>query len=395
MSKHRRRPGIVWRTRGHRRRETDEEIRAHIEMRTDDLILKGMSPEEARREAEARFGELSRARADIEAAARRRDRRLDWVEWMDGVRRDLVGDRASDPILSGTRAPDRHDLRLRDRPYDRHVFARRPRAASPAALSRVRSARRACTPCRRTRADFPWVSMGNWYDWRENNRTLESAALHSLPRDATISTGDGAFGTPAVYVAGAFFETLRPPIVAGVPHWRRPASRGRAAAVVSEGFWRRVLGARPLDWSDHRRGWTSERGRAVLRTGYEHPEGVEVWMPVAYRAETGRVRNNINYQAIGRLSPGVTHRGGGPGPVGDRGRDPISRPRRDLLLGRRGAAPSGHGRGWCRRVSRDADGGGRARAARRLREPGGARVRARERACGRGRDAPVDRCDPA
>src|SRR5919206_178630 len=41
-------------------REIDEELRFHLDMRAEDYIRKGMSPEEARREAERRFGRLTR-----------------------------------------------------------------------------------------------------------------------------------------------------------------------------------------------------------------------------------------------------------------------------------------------------------------------------------------------
>src|SRR5918997_2284423 len=42
--------------------EIDEEIRFHIEMRTEENIRRGMSPDEARRDAERRFGRLTRIR---------------------------------------------------------------------------------------------------------------------------------------------------------------------------------------------------------------------------------------------------------------------------------------------------------------------------------------------
>src|SRR5215213_5586821 len=40
--------------------EIDEEMRFHIEMRTEENVRRGMSPEEARRDAERRFGRLTR-----------------------------------------------------------------------------------------------------------------------------------------------------------------------------------------------------------------------------------------------------------------------------------------------------------------------------------------------
>ena len=41
-------------------REIDEEMRFHIEMRTEENLRRGMSPDEARRDAERRFGRLTR-----------------------------------------------------------------------------------------------------------------------------------------------------------------------------------------------------------------------------------------------------------------------------------------------------------------------------------------------
>jgi hypothetical protein len=41
-------------------REIDEEARFHIEMRIDENLRRGMSPEEARQDAERRFGNLTR-----------------------------------------------------------------------------------------------------------------------------------------------------------------------------------------------------------------------------------------------------------------------------------------------------------------------------------------------
>jgi putative ABC transport system permease protein len=41
-------------------REIDEEMRFHLDMRTEEYIRRGMSPEEARKEAEKRFGRLTR-----------------------------------------------------------------------------------------------------------------------------------------------------------------------------------------------------------------------------------------------------------------------------------------------------------------------------------------------
>jgi putative ABC transport system permease protein len=306
MPPYRRLPGIAWRTRSQRRRDTEQEIEAHLQMRIDDLLLKGVPADEAREQAIARFGELARARAEIEAAARQRDRRLDWIEWFGSVRRDLVvtGRRMrSNPGhallniaifgfgigLTTVMYSLVDGVLLRPLPF--------PESDRLVALHSVQE----------DGADFPYVSMGNWYDWRELNGTLESTGLHSvLTYDATISVGDGAFTVPAVSVAGAYFETLQPPTVVGVVPTEAVAQEGRDIAVVSEGFWRRVLGADPT--LTGRPVVIDGRARevvAVIRSGYEHPEGAEIWLPRTFRPQTGGARNNINFQAIARLAPGV------------------------------------------------------------------------------------------
>ena len=46
--------------------EIDEEVRFHIEMRTEENVRRGMGPEEARRDAERRFGRPTRIKEMIE-----------------------------------------------------------------------------------------------------------------------------------------------------------------------------------------------------------------------------------------------------------------------------------------------------------------------------------------
>ena len=65
------------------------EFQAHLQMKADALVLAGRSPEEARREAEARFGRLSRYALECRRIdrAERRERRL--REWWSSLLQDL------------------------------------------------------------------------------------------------------------------------------------------------------------------------------------------------------------------------------------------------------------------------------------------------------------------
>ena len=47
--------------------EVDEELAFHVEMRTRELVERGMDPEAARREAARRLGDIGRVRATLRA----------------------------------------------------------------------------------------------------------------------------------------------------------------------------------------------------------------------------------------------------------------------------------------------------------------------------------------
>jgi predicted permease len=70
-------------------REPDDEIRLHLQLRTDQLIREGMSPADARAEAERRFGSIDDERERFRAVSHRREQRVRLREWLDGVAQDL------------------------------------------------------------------------------------------------------------------------------------------------------------------------------------------------------------------------------------------------------------------------------------------------------------------
>src|SRR5690242_11128841 len=87
------RPGIrrLFRLPGRRdaQREADDEIRLHLELRTQQLIAEGMAPRDARREAEDRFGRVDEARVLFRQSNERRDLSARLRGWLEGVRQDL------------------------------------------------------------------------------------------------------------------------------------------------------------------------------------------------------------------------------------------------------------------------------------------------------------------
>lgn len=70
-------------------REPDDEIRLHLQLRTDQLIREGMSPVDARAEAERRFGSIDDERQRFRLVSHRRARRMRSREWLDSIAQDL------------------------------------------------------------------------------------------------------------------------------------------------------------------------------------------------------------------------------------------------------------------------------------------------------------------
>jgi predicted permease len=296
---------VFSRTARDRARELEEEIEAHLAMRVADLEARGLSPQEARARALARFGDLDTARRDLYSASVRRDLRLGWNERIDDVRRDLR------VALRRARSRPGHALvyavifglgigittvmfAITD-----HVLFRPlpfPRADRLVALQSVPE----------DGSPFSSVSMGNWYDWKNRSRSLRWTGLY---REVEVSA---AFGgevsrVPAASVSGSFFETLGIPFTLGRPFSEAEAQEGLPVIVVSEAFWLRALGGResladaviPVNGVDF-------HVLGVIPAGMEFPEGVDLWMPLRYRPFFGEARNNINWLSLARLSDGVT-----------------------------------------------------------------------------------------
>ncbi|MDQ6827734.1 MAG: ABC transporter permease [Gemmatimonadota bacterium] len=67
----------------------EEELRFHFDMTVRDLMATGMSPEDARREAERRFGDVQRTRESLTSLDRERAGRERRTEWLSGIAQDL------------------------------------------------------------------------------------------------------------------------------------------------------------------------------------------------------------------------------------------------------------------------------------------------------------------
>lgn len=286
------------------RRDLDSEIEAHLEMRAEELEAAGLAPDEARAEALRRFGDVEAARKEIATAARRRARRRWWTRALEEGRRDLVlatrqakrspgftvlavvvfalGVGLSTSMFTLT-----DHVLLRPLPF--------PHAERLVALGSVLEGG---TP-------FYRVSMGNWVDWKKSP-ALASTALYRTPSVTVTGVGE-AFRAPVAEVRGPFFQTLGVRMSMGRALREDDGQTSAPVTVVSSAFWRGRLGADPDVV-----GRTLElNGRpvevvGVVAPGFGLPDDAELWLPFPWQPESGAMRNNINYVAVGRLAAGVS-----------------------------------------------------------------------------------------
>jgi putative ABC transport system permease protein len=70
--------------------EVDEELDLHIEMRTRELIARGIDPATAREQALARAGDVARLKRTCVDIGRKRDREMRLTQWLEEFRDDLT-----------------------------------------------------------------------------------------------------------------------------------------------------------------------------------------------------------------------------------------------------------------------------------------------------------------
>jgi putative ABC transport system permease protein len=82
---------------------------------------------------------------------------------------------------------------------------------------------------------------------------------------------------------------------------------GAQDVVLSEDLWRAFLGSTPaLDRAVVTLDGVRHGVAGVVARGQEFPEASDVWIPAAYSAGSGGMRNNINFEAVARVRAGVS-----------------------------------------------------------------------------------------
>jgi putative ABC transport system permease protein len=278
----------------------DEEIALHLEMRAEQLAREGRSPEEARREAQRRFGSMEDARRELFRAAREREHRVHLREGWTDLRQDLgyalramlkapgftaavvltlaLGIGASSTMFSVVDA-------VLLRPFG---FADPERLAVPAEFTPEGDRN-------------PAASGWNFQEWRRQSRSFQSLAAY-VDRERILTGAGEAEELNTRVTTGNFFAVLGQRPLLGRTYTE--AEETERVAVLSHGLWQRRFGGDPaivgrtLRMNDLDVRVVGVMGPDVASLG-ERPD---LWAPMRLTPE---MRGRF-VRVVGRLRPGVS-----------------------------------------------------------------------------------------
>ena len=284
----------LWRRR--QDEDLDEEIQSHLKMAMRDRMERGESAEEAKKAVLREFGNvglikevtrdmwglrsLEQLAKDVRYSARMLLKKPGFTAV--AVLSLALGIGACTAIFSIVDA-----VLLRPLPY--------PEAEKIVSLREVDAKSRQIT-----------FAEPNFLDVRARNHTLAAAAEYNMGL-TTVLGGSEPVRTRVAYVSGDFFKTLGIQPVTGRSFLPEEAKvGGYPVAVVSNGYWQRLLGSRddlaatPLRISD-----TSYKVVGVMPQSFNFPKDVEIWLPIEL-FPSSESRTSHGKRVIARLQDGVT-----------------------------------------------------------------------------------------
>jgi hypothetical protein len=286
--------------------EIDEELALHVEMRTRELVARGMDPKTARELALSRLGDVARLKRTMTDLGRKRDRDMRVMQWLEELGQDLrfalrqlrsapaftlvatltlaLGIGANSAIFALVDVTLLRPLPFRD--PDRIVAVWERSDAAP-----------------RSR-----VSSPNMLDWNDRSSTFELLAGYRRFVGAMVLAGDSGIGESVTrqWVTGGFFEVLGVTPVAGRTFTAADDRNPVDAVVISEAFWRSRFGGDPsLIGRTLRLDGEPYTVLGVAPRSFEWAGNTSIWALLpASRAPAARAGYGLD--VIGRMKPGIT-----------------------------------------------------------------------------------------
>jgi putative ABC transport system permease protein len=308
--------------------EIDEELALHVELRTRELVDRGMDPQAARDLVMSRIGDLGQLKRTCIDLGRKREREMRLTRFVDELRQDVTGALRQMRAAPGFTAVVTLTLALgigansaifaladavllRPLPYpsgDRLVFIDEH---GPQQGGRSR------------------IELLNFDEWRTQNRTFETMAAIWIPAGGGGRTLIGTDGTPEMIssqtVTPQYFDVFGVAPILGRTFRPDDPTSQPDAVVMSESIWRRRFASDP---SIIGRAITFEEGNAmtvigivpaqfqfrpaVFRDDDVIAKPVSMWalLPRPRQGAEGATRGQCGncrfLQVVGRLKPGMS-----------------------------------------------------------------------------------------
>ena len=292
--------------------EVDSELRFHLEQRIQANVANGMSPEEARRAAMERFGDVEGVRdecARILAEDRRTHARREWLDDLGQDMRFAVRAALRSPVFTALAVVTLalgiganaavfgvvKSVLLNSLPY-----------SDADRLMRIRS------PIKALGEDRGSLSAGTISDLRERQKSFTSFGAWLPERDMIYDPGDQPQIVKARWVEPSLFTTLGVRPVLGQIFTDADGLRDTAFNVMIPWHtWQRVFaGAGNVVGKTVRLNNITRTVVGVLPRGFVMPEeGADYYMPINMAPQMRdpiSVRGSHNFGMVGRLKPGVT-----------------------------------------------------------------------------------------
>jgi putative ABC transport system permease protein len=334
--------------------EVDEEIGFHVEMRTRELIERGVDPRIAREMVLSRLGDVGRLKRTCVDLGRKREREMRLTRWLDEFRSDVttavrqmkaspgftlvaaltlaLGIGANSAIFALADATFLRPLPFTG-PHDRlvMVWERFPNGL----------------PNQVTPLDFS--------DWDEQNQSFDAMAAFLSNSVAMIGPDGTAEQVTSQMVTARFFDLLGVTPIAGRTFLPSDADSPNSV-ILSEGFWRRRFGAdraligRSIVIADRPQtviGIVPDRFQVVpatvssagaeppsLWTVFNVPRGGDPSLRRAhYMYVVGRIKDGVTFDAAQRDMTAIGERNAELYPETNTGHIPSLMPLRDALVG--------------------------------------------------------------
>jgi len=276
-----------------------EELRFHLESRTEDLIRRGLKRSEAARCARIEFGALEAYKESCREAAG-----LRWFDELRGnIRYALRMLRVSPAFATASVLSLAVGIGVNLSAW----ISVNAIVVHPLPFPHPERIITVWQTSTRARTQRSPVAAGDFFDFKENNRSFERLSAYR-PWDVMLTGVDDPERVQAALVTAGFFDTLGMQPLWGRPFTDRECDPGfDAVAVVSHAFWKNRMGSPPQPIGKA----ISLGGRryaviGVMPEEFDYPLATELWAPLALPPDGRQHRSAGELFVTGRLKEGVS-----------------------------------------------------------------------------------------